>query len=947
MWLVLLLPHAGAFAQHYNFRQLTINDGLPGMRIYRTFTDSKGYVWFLSDRGIMRTDGTQLKYFSTRDGFGDMGAYHIAEDTAGIMWFISINFELYYFKDERFHKVTSPPVIWVDTDKNGERWVVLRNENHYIYRINRQFTLEKYAYVPEMDNNCAIQKTATGFLVTTISYVLEFIPGQPVHVLQHLKVYDTNIVPRLFLRKNGKVLINTEHGLHEFDPVTHRQRKLMDFGRNEIFCLLEDSLNGAAWIGTLRGAYMFPGGNIREDNRQVYLSDVSVNCIGRPSGHVLIFGTGNAGAFLCNFNAQHITRQENLLPEQVNYCVNKPEGIYMFNLNGAIHLHRDGNTELLAMHTDKVIDVVNNDDCIYLYSPRPAIVYNRQLVPIPSEYVRSSYIRRDGAFFQSGKTGILRYKCPRSYTQLLDTAQYNFITREVLHRHPTEVVLVYAAPGRFIFTVPDGITEVLRSGNRMRQRHYRYEGHLSNICMLGNKVLLSTFENGLYIYDGANVRHHTHQGLLLSDHCISATQHEGYTWLLTDKGVMRFKVGNDLNLYGISNFTSDNYLVNNDVKDITFRGAYAYVGTNGGLSIFRSDRVSHTAPPALHIEQVQINNADTTVSSSYVLPYARNNISVALSSTGGYPVKSVLFKYVIRGMNNDTVYTPSNMIRFSSLAPGNYELFFWVKNSEGVWSYTAERMSVTILPPFWKSWWFITAIVLFILAVAGCIIFILIRSIQRENRYRHKLVQSELRALHLYINPHFIFNTLNSLYMLILKNDKEQASTYVLSFSRLIRLIMNYSSRTSISLAEEQELLVMYIRLEQKRFREEFHFTIMMENNIPLESTHIPPLIIQPFVENAIKHGLSGKDNGVLSIRFALRGPFLECIIDDNGLGREIVKKKQLSVVNKEDSTGIRYIEDRLKLLVNQPGFEPVVIRDKYENGQASGTEVTLLIPLI
>ena len=189
-------------------------------------------------------------------------------------------------------------------------------------------------------------------------------------------------------------------------------------------------------------------------------------------------------------------------------------------------------------------------------------------------------------------------------------------------------------------------------------------------------------------------------------------------------------------------------------------------------------------------------------------------------------------------------------------------------------------------------------------------------------------------ALRSVMSPHFIFNVLNSIQYFIAKNDRLNAINYLSMFSKLVRSILTHSVNNKISLAEEIELLKNYIQLEMVRFENKFEFSIELSPGVDTDSIIIPSLLIQPYVENAILHGLYNKKTpGKLLIRIHEDEDMLTFIIEDNGIGREAAQKLRMESFRPHNSMGINITEERLKLinLGQQAAFEVEDLKD--ENG--------------
>ena len=205
-----------------------------------------------------------------------------------------------------------------------------------------------------------------------------------------------------------------------------------------------------------------------------------------------------------------------------------------------------------------------------------------------------------------------------------------------------------------------------------------------------------------------------------------------------------------------------------------------------------------------------------------------------------------------------------------------------------------------------------------------------------------------MKALRSQMNPHFIFNSLNSIQKYIWENRKEDASEYLIKFARLIRLVLENSLHTSVKLSDELAALHLYIEMEHRRNNQKFDYSITINDNVDADKTYIPPLLLQPYVENAIWHGLSQKEErGKLSVAIERSENALICIINDDGIGRVKADKIKINKL-KTTSLGMNISSERIEWLQKDAGIRAAVeIEDKYNEGIAGGTTVTLTLPLI
>jgi sensor histidine kinase YesM len=261
------------------------------------------------------------------------------------------------------------------------------------------------------------------------------------------------------------------------------------------------------------------------------------------------------------------------------------------------------------------------------------------------------------------------------------------------------------------------------------------------------------------------------------------------------------------------------------------------------------------------------------------------------------------------------------------------------------------EFTIKVGPAWYTSIWFI---IFFILLFVALISFIINRRIQKikqkENEKRELLQEAadmEMTALQSQMNPHFIFNAINSIQSYILSNDIDQALHYLTLFSRLIRKTLENATRDLIPLVEEMEYLQYYLEIEKMRFDDLFVYSLNVTNEAAVETTLIPPMIIQPFIENAIKHGIRHKgEDGKLTIEISSpEEKVLRCVIEDNGVGRVKSKEIENRTTGKHSSKGMSIVENRLKSL-NQKyktdRFRLTIHDLRDASGAASGTRVEI-----
>ncbi|NJM79868.1 MAG: histidine kinase [Flavobacterium sp.] len=360
-------------------------------------------------------------------------------------------------------------------------------------------------------------------------------------------------------------------------------------------------------------------------------------------------------------------------------------------------------------------------------------------------------------------------------------------------------------------------------------------------------------------------------------------------------------------------------------------------------------------PKEIYIKAIGINERDTIVQKKYILPYNKNRIKITFHVNGYYPEDELAFEYRLLGLNEDwiSIDRNSNFVNFTSLPSKKYIFEIRAKNRNDK-VYLSEQITFQINQPYWKKWWFIVSLVL--VAFGLMMLFyrnkLAVKEKEKELALKKAKFENELATLKLenlksQMNPHFIFNALNSIQEYIILNQKDLASSYLAKFADLIRAYLDHSSKGYISVKEEIECLNIYLELEKLRFEDKFTYRIT--NTECIEDVKIPTMLIQPYVENAVKHGLlHKKTNRVLEIFFDIlkEQQMVKCEVLDNGIGRE--RAAQLRN-KKHQSFAVKANQNRLELLnFGKERKIGVTIDDLVnENKEPVGTKVTLLIPIL
>jgi ligand-binding sensor domain-containing protein len=312
------------------------------------------------------------------------------------------------------------------------------------------------------------------------------------------------------------------------------------------------------------------------------------------------------------------------------------------------------------------------------------------------------------------------------------------------------------------------------------------------------------------------------------------------------------------------------------------------------------------------------------------------------------------YAYMLEGADKDWVYSGNrNTVTYAGLKPGLYTFKVKATSNDGVWS-SEKIISIRIQPPFYATWWFI----LLVACTLGALVYwwsrYRIAAVKKEEKlkadFRQQIAETEMKALRAQMNPHFIFNCLNSIQKYILQQDHFAASQYLTRFSRLIRLILDHSNQSAIQLSGELELLKLYVEMEQLRFDNRFDLVVQVADDIAPQLVAIPSMLIQPYLENAIWHGLLHKDEkGRLLLSFSRPGEnTLQVVVEDDGVGRAMAAELKSKQVLKKKSYGMQITEDRIAIINRTQNINATseVVDLVDAAGNASGTRVVLMIPV-
>jgi ligand-binding sensor domain-containing protein len=391
-------------------------------------------------------------------------------------------------------------------------------------------------------------------------------------------------------------------------------------------------------------------------------------------------------------------------------------------------------------------------------------------------------------------------------------------------------------------------------------------------------------------------------------------------------------------------------IISNGIRSLCYMGQQLYVGAENGLFKMQPDRVyRNQVAPRLHLTQVLINAEAVDFSDQpMVLKSSENQVQLNYSGITFRNPQHLYYQYRLDGIESAWQSTQNRTVRFDYLPSGRYTFRIKAVNEDGVASKEV-LLEFEILQPLWLKWWFLLGIFLLLVGVVILIVQRRERQIRKVLEVERKMIELELKALRSQMNPHFTFNTLGAIQQYIMKRDPLVANNYIASFAKLIRKVLENSKDDHIILQEELDTIRLYLDLECIRFEGKLSYEIKVQSAVEATYLEIPPMIIQPYVENAILHGILPSERpGVVQIEVNTTPNGLHVIVRDNGIGRTRSSEMKHSDLFKGKSLGMKITSERLELIKESSNliYNVEVADITGDENEIIGTEVTLIFPL-
>lgn len=921
---ILTIPAASG--QTFYFKQYNYLNGLPTMGIYNVLCTDDGYVWIGSEIGLIRFDGEKFKVFDTEEGMPDTEVTSLLADAQNRVWGFTFNRKVFYIKDN---------VVY--NDKNSELVATLNNEYHLSY-FNKGLNDEIFFFSFDEIISLRGDKISEYTFDLAAGYHL----GYPIfnwnNQLYQIAVKDK--VRYIFKIDSGKLNLATDA-----PPMPLRNWSITSEGNN--FIIGEDGIvseKGKIFVPENYNELKdrFHSIYVGKDNAIWYLNqEKGVHFISDDMRFTL-FGNTKVNSIDCDFegnywistmadglfmlphdflNKQIIIPTQNEIDLPIN-VINVDDLLWAGNTFETTYV-LDGDQSLKSISTgetgkySRVIDYEPIADIILIASDNSLNAVNKNppyniVTKFESASIKSISSNNQNIFAIAMSNGV----------EVFTKKTTNWHSEQIINERAfcvqyDENNILWFSTVTGIHTMFQNVVTDIVIPNLNGKRIVDFE-------FLGpeNLVIVSTDGYGVYAFDKSSHRitwHFDSKNGLTSDICRQMQLIKDTLWINTPKGLNCIKVKAD-GIQLVRTITEVDGLPNNDVKSFYIKDNELYVaGHFGVLKWSNFNDKKRLVPPKFILNQIRTDKGVFDKSDVITTAYKSGfvNVDYTIISNVRHIPK---LEYNID--NGNWQQTFSNQLELSGLAIGKHSLEVrYAVNDD--YLYPIEPIAIFVKAPFYRQKWFIPVVIIFISIMVSSLIIYRVNILRKKAMAKLKLNEdltfAEQQSLQSMMNPHFIFNAINSVQQYIIDNDKKEANRYLTQFARLIRLNLETSKNKYITLEEEIERLSLYLQFEKVRFGNKLTYLIHVPAELPVDNIKIPSMIIQPFVENAIWHGIIPKQmSGCVKIDILMEGGNLIIAVIDDGVGFKTVTKRNDS--SKKSSLGLDITQRRLKLLSAQTG---------------------------
>lgn len=943
----LFITIINGFSQDYSYINYDTRDGLAGSVVYDAVQDKEGFMWFATENGLSRFDGKNFKTFTTKDGLPDNEILKLFVDSKGRVWIMPFKPSVcYYFKGRIYNKNNDIPlsklsfsgyVFDMTEDKTGNLFAAEEKGWHIIFKNGGVRTVNRI-------NGMTFSVGALGTDRFQHAKLITLMDGRSGYLSSAIYPTENKIESIKYANytfETSKMLITPEY-------VLISQKNSLSFYKDsdEVTSVkvpsntvsISQTSDGRIVLNTTTGI-RFIDSQTKSLSEPIF-KDFSVTSAFRDKENNLWLTTTGSGVLMIpsfefkNFSFSNEKEEISVLHQSGEYVYagGWGEKVWKLNTNNLTVSHISTESG-----TGKLIAIIPLQSKLFLarathnknpFNPRDSVFYFLSL--------KSASIGESGILFASHRGARL--------LKVLSMGETIWEGRTTC--------AIEKDSGFYIGTL-NGLFHKLYSGEviNLGEIFPALAARIVNLAVSDNGILwITTKGDGIVGYGNNKLLYHfTEKDGLTSDNCTSLYLDGKIIWFGTEKGLNRIDVSSNK----IMHFSMSDGLPSNTINAIAASGHKVFVGTPKGLTYFDVDKISQTSTCDLQLTGIYVTNKYWAYdSTNFSLPHKDNDIRFEFSGISFKSAGEMTYKYRVVGLQPEWRTTTENQLSFPSLSSGPYTLQLKVINKYGVESEIKE-VSFVIEKLLWQKTWF--RLIIATLLAAGVWLFVTYRVKSTRSKEKEKadisrrIAELEQKALRSQMNPHFIFNCLNSIQQYVAERDITGANKFITDFSRLIRMTLDLSTHPLISLSDELQYISTYLRVEKARLEGAFDYRLNVDETLNLHAIYLPPLLLQPYLENSIRHGIryKSKGDGLIQVNITKRNDGVLIQIEDNGIGRQASKKYKSEYHIQYQSRGMTINEDRIKML-NNTAEKSIELRvtDLYNsNEEAAGTRVDVYLP--
>ncbi len=947
-----------ASCQHYiNY---TTRDGLPSATLYTGIQDSNGFMLINSKDGLIRFDGNQFELFNINQGLPDNEILNSRMDQDAYIWLRLFGGKIGCYKDGVIYTDEDRPIlrklngllnqsklVYFDHSTDGsivfhqplcDSFFIISNNQIIIKklegvrRINRLIYHKKYLYV--LLSNRMYSISPDGKIDTTeFSY-------RSTELIGYHQGYFFSI-------ENAMIWLDDElwnpgdFSISRFALANGRMEKVVSrkvrsnpvalaFSKDQIFFTQKNSLMSANLDLTETSLF----------HRFDYVEKINGISVDRQSN--LWAFTKDKGLFLFPHNRRISTLTHNIIPNGVYLLGNaySMQGNKLYQYKGeekkVLFQGTDG-TEFGRIRATKTVGskiyfLTDNDIELVVYDTSSRAIEDMKL---PYYGSLKDFDVLDGTVLLGTKSGFF-------------SKEGGVVKKNMVGIRTTSVCFGEDKNEVFAGTL-NGILHLRREGSKWdKVKDYdQIKGRILKVRKDQNGVIwvlelnkIKALLNGEIVCaldETKGLKSNTLNDITVDSNKLIVATNKGVTVVHYDL------IESSLRITRITSFGAENGLLNSFVNKAWIEDNMLIVSTNDAMHSIDMKPSGLNKRRAPYIMSFKAGGQELSLD-SLSLRNEQKHISISFSSLTFPAINN--FAYRIKELGDMWHYTNSTSCEFNLSAPGSYH--FELSNATEAGELVGKKtvLSFYVRPAFWQTDWFKLAIFIVAVCLSLLVLSIWLKRKRVKLALEKNFAELKIQALKAQMNPHFIFNCLNAIQSIMNDGDMLQSNEYIAQFSKLIRQTLNFSSLDHITLEEEIEYLRAYIEMEKLRFDDLFNYTIELDEKIDIRGIIIPPMLLQVYVENAIRHGLAPKErNGELRISFRKESDFIVCHIEDNGVG---IREKR-SKHGIYQSKGLSLNEDRLnayKLVLREDITLEVVNKMNEVDGSPSGTTIIVRIPI-